>query len=154
MRCGRCGVDLIPGAAFCPSCGRPAESAAAEFLIDRRSSVPPVAGLRPNVAGLLCYSAGCITGFFFLVVSPYKRDHFVRFHAYQAIFLSVVYFLFYSAAAFFPASLPRMFWPLGELLRLFLNLGFFCLWLFLMVRAYRNDEFKVPVIGEMAARQS
>ena len=154
MRCGGCGVDLIPGAAFCPGCGRPAASAMADFLIDRPSSAPPGAGLPPNIAGLLCYSAGCITGIFFLVLSPYKEDRFVRFHAYQAIFLSVVYFLLYSAAAFFPASLPRMFWPLGELLRLFLNLGFFCLWLFLMSRAYQNEELKVPVIGEIAARQS
>jgi len=36
-------------------------------------------GLSPNVAGLLCYVAGWITGIIFLVLE--QRNKFVRFHA-------------------------------------------------------------------------
>ena len=40
-------------------------------------------GLSPNVAGLLCYVAGWITGIIFLVLE--QRNKFVRFHAAQSI---------------------------------------------------------------------
>jgi len=34
------------------------------------------------------------------------------------------------------------------------GLGFFLLWLFLMFKAYNNEQFKLPVIGELAAKQA
>jgi uncharacterized membrane protein len=95
-----------------------------------------------------------LTGIFFLVAGPYKRDHFVRFHAYQAIFLSFVCLAVYVAADIFLGILPGRFWRLGEMLHLVLSFGFFCLWVFLMYKAYHNEEFKVPVIGELAAKQA
>ncbi len=46
-------------------------------------------GLQRNVAGMLCYILGLITGIIFLVIDPYNKDKFVRFHAFQAIFFHV-----------------------------------------------------------------
>ena len=40
-------------------------------------------GLEPNVAGLLCYLGGWITGIIFLVIE--QKSRFVRFHALQSI---------------------------------------------------------------------
>ena len=40
-------------------------------------------GLDENVAGLLCYILGWITGIVFLVIEPDNK--FVRFHALQSI---------------------------------------------------------------------
>jgi uncharacterized membrane protein len=152
MRCDACGVDLIPGAAFCPSCGRPAGSVSIDFLRRTPSCVSPEASLPPNVAGFLCYLAGFVTGIFFLAVGPYKQDHFVRFHAYQAIFLSVGCFAAYFPAGMFFGLLPGMVWR--AVLRAAVNLAFLGLWVFLMYKAYHNEEFKVPVIGELAAKQA
>src|SRR5262245_7124422 len=45
------------------------------------------ADLKPNVAGMLCYPLSFISGILFLVLTPYNRDRFVRFHAWQSIFL-------------------------------------------------------------------
>src|SRR5262245_7730099 len=45
--------------------------------------------LKPNVAGMLCYPLSFITGMLFLVLTPYNRDRFVRFHAWQSIFFFI-----------------------------------------------------------------
>jgi len=34
------------------------------------------------------------------------------------------------------------------------SLGFFCLWVFLMYKAYNHEQFKLPVIGDLAAKQA
>jgi len=40
-------------------------------------------GMQPNLAGLLCYFLGFITGLVFYLVE--KKNHFVRFHAMQSL---------------------------------------------------------------------
>jgi uncharacterized membrane protein len=51
----------------------------------------PGAGLTPNVAGALAYLLGLVTGIVFLVIEPFKNDRFVRFHAFQSIFVHVAF---------------------------------------------------------------
>src|SRR5277367_1640957 len=74
--CTSCGAE-VSGAAFCPKCGAAQGGSAAP---------PPVAvssdGLAENVAGLLCYVLGWLTGIIFLLID--KRP-FVKFHAAQSI---------------------------------------------------------------------
>ncbi len=41
------------------------------------------------MAGAFSYLFGFITGIVFLALDPYNKDRFVRFHAFQSIFLSV-----------------------------------------------------------------
>jgi uncharacterized membrane protein len=106
------------------------------------------------VAGLLCYLVGLLTGIFFLVIEPYKHDRFVRFHAFQAIFLSVAWFAAYFALSVLLGILPGMFWWLGWMLHSVLNLAFFVLWIFLMYKAYNSEQFKLPVLGDLAAKQA
>jgi uncharacterized membrane protein len=154
MRCENCGVELVPGSAFCPSCGRPAESSPVAPAIGTPASGRVSAGLEPNVAGFLCYLVGFITGIFFLVADPYKRDHFVRFHAYQAIFLSAAWFAVYFVLTVLLAILPGMLWSVAWFLHSLLGLGFFLLWLLLMYKAYNHQQFRLPVIGDLAARQA
>ena len=42
-------------------------------------------GLAENVAGLLCYVLGWISGLIFILIEP--ENKFVRFHAIQSIFV-------------------------------------------------------------------
>ncbi len=154
MQCGNCGVEMVAGSAFCPSCGNPAVASSALAGGGPQVAAMAGSGLQHNIAGPLCYLAGFITGIFFLVADPYKRDHFVRFHAFQAIFLSVAWFAAYFVLAMFLAILPGVLWRAAWCLHSLLGLGFFLLWLFLMYKAYNNEEFKLPVIGDLAARQA
>src|SRR6266542_1218833 len=99
--CGKCGAAVNPGMSFCGSCGAPVVAAGSEGQPQAGgpagyppSGETPAAGPRPaapasapmasNVAGMLAYVAGFITGIVFLVIDPYKDDRFVRFHAFQS----------------------------------------------------------------------
>ena len=147
MHCPNCGAELATGAAFCPGCGKPALNSAPA------SSAQSASGIQPNLAGALCYLAGFITGIVFLVADPYKRDRFVRFHAFQSIFLSVAWFAVYFVLSIFLSILPGLLWRIGWMLHSVVGLGFFLLWVFLMYKAYSNEQFKLPVIGDLAAKQ-
>lgn len=155
MRCGNCGVDIDSSAAFCPSCGRSTSpvpaSAGANF---GRGSTTASSGIATNVAGALCYLAGFVTGIFFLVTEPYKKDQFVRFHAFQSIFFCVAWFASYFVLAVFAAILPGMLWRVGWLLRLAVGLGFFLAWFFVIFKAYNHDQYRLPLIGDLAAKQA
>ena len=145
---------MIAGAAFCPSCGRPAGSPVVAQASGAQSSAAPVSGLQSNIAGGLCYLVGFISGIFFLAVEPHKSNRYVRFHAFQSIFLSVAWIVVYFALGVFLNILPGMFWRVGWMLRSVVSLGFFCLWVFLMYKAYNHEQFKLPVIGDLAAKQA
>lgn len=154
MQCEYCGVDLMVGAAFCASCGKPARSYG--DLLDKGASFAGTSGtaLQSNVAGSLCYLLGFLTGIFFLVTEPYRRDHFVRFHAFQAIFLSLAaiaaLFIVFIVLAIVPESLWRVF----RLLYAVFGLGVFLLWLVLMHKARNREQFRLPIIGDLAAKQA
>jgi uncharacterized membrane protein len=102
----------------------------------------------------LCYIAGLISGILFLVLEPYNKDRFVRFHAFQAIFLHVTWIGLWIVTSILDAMLPWGLSFFATLLRLGLWLGGLALWIYSMVKAYNNEKFKVPVIGDIAEQQA
>lgn len=105
-------------------------------------------GLEPNIAGLLCYVLGWVTGLIFLLLE--RENKFIRFHAMQSIItfgaltVAGVVFSILSAIPF----IGVLFWILDILLGL---LGV-VLWIVLMVRAYQGQTYKLPVAGDFAER--
>jgi len=124
------------------------------------------AGMSSNVAGLLTYILGFITGIVFLVLEPYNKDKFVRFHAFQSIFFNVVMIGFWMVWTI----LSVIMWAIGfrilgytigglistlmSLVNLVVFLAFLITWIFLMFKAYNNQRFELPVIGKLAAKQA
>jgi uncharacterized membrane protein len=96
--------------------------------------------LEPNVAGLLCYLAGWITGIIFLVLE--QKNKFVRFHAMQ----SIVTFGFLTIASILLSALPVV----GDFFALAIGILVFILWIILMVKAYQGELYKLPVAGNIA----
>ena len=86
-----------------------------------------------------------ITGIVFLVLEPYKRDRFVRFHAMQSVLFCVAAFVFSIAW-----GIVVRITPIG----LVISLAFFLFWLFLMYQAYSQREYRIPFIGAIAAKQA
>jgi uncharacterized membrane protein len=151
MRCANCGVEMIAGAAFCPSCGKPIGPAAA----GPSGTAVASPGSQTNVTAALCYLAGLVTGILFLVLEPYRHDRFIRFHAWQSIFLSLAWFAaYFLVLGLFLTILPGMLWRLTWLLHAVLALGFFSLWLLLIYKAYNHEQFQLPIIGDLAKRQA
>src|SRR6202044_3468799 len=89
--CTKCGTMVGDGVAFCPNCGAP-QTAAASGGAMATSAGSGTSGMSENVAGLLCYVLGWITGLIFYLID--KRP-FVRFHAAQSIGLSIALFAVY-----------------------------------------------------------
>ena len=101
-------------------------------------------GMQPNLAGLLCYFFGFITGLVFYFVE--KKNKFVRFHAMQSI---VVF------GSFFVANLVLLVLPvLGVIIGALLSLLSLVLWVLLMIKAYQGEMFKLPIAGDIAEKNS
>ena len=98
------------------------------------------AQLEPNVAGLLCYLAGWISGIIFLVIE--RKSKFIRFHAMQ----SIVTFGFLTIASILLSALPFV----GNFFALAIGILSLILWIILMVKAYQGELYKLPVAGNIA----
>jgi uncharacterized membrane protein len=121
---------------------------------------PPAAavagGMTDNVAGALCYLVGFITGILFLLMEPYSKKPFVRFHAFQSIFFSVAWIAFSIALGIVLAivGLALHMWVMLIPLRMILWLAGFVLWLFCMFKANSGEWFQLPIIGPIALKQA
>ena len=94
-----------------------------------------------NVAGVLCYVGGWVTGLVFYLVD--KRP-FVRFHAAQSIVVfGLLHAVYIGLAMLFFTGPLRVFGVLS-LLQLFALV----LWIVLMVKAYQGEKFRLPVVGD------
>jgi uncharacterized membrane protein len=152
--CAKCGTSLSDGAGFCNNCGAQAGGATPPPTYSGAQSAP----LSSNIVGALTYLGGLITGIIFLAVAPYNKDPFVRFHAFQSIFLSLAYIVFAIVwgaifGMFFVAGLGFL-WSLLTLAVSLVRLGFLLLWLFMMFKAYNNERFSLPIIGPLAASKA
>jgi|SRR5215471_19560342 len=114
-------------------------------------------GMGNNVAGLLCYLFGWLGGLIFLLIEPYKTNRFVRFCAFQSIFLDVLMIavaIGFSIVVFLLAAITHGIGGLLGLIWPLIWLAYFGLKIFLMIKAYGNQELKLPVIGDLAAKQA
>jgi uncharacterized membrane protein len=96
-------------------------------------------GLNQNVAGLLCYLVGWVTGLIFFLIE--KENKFVRFHAIQSMITFGGLTILLMVVGYIPF--------IGMILVL-LQL---VLWILLMVKAYQGEQFKLPVIGDLAEKK-
>ncbi len=99
-------------------------------------------GLEENVAGLLCYILGWVTGLVFILIE--QENKFVRFHAMQ----SIVVFGAITVVAFVFGWIPII----GGIISWILWILGLVLWIVLMVKAYQGAKYKVPWAGNLAEK--
>lgn len=107
--------------------------------------------LAPVISAALSYVLGWITGLFFLFVEP--RNRFIRFHAMQSILVSLALIVVWAVAHLIFA-LPLIGGLLGFVLTVPLLIATFLVWAGLAVMALLGREFRVPILGDIAARFS
>jgi uncharacterized membrane protein len=155
--CAKCGTALLEGAAFCGSCGATVGAAGGGPPAPAGApSTTGSSGLTSNVAGALAYFT-IIPAVIFLVVEPYNKDRFIKFHAFQSLFFNlawVVLFIGMMIAGVILGFIPVVGWIISLLLWLLVGLGGFGAWVFTMYKAYSNEKFKLPVIGNLAEQQA
>lgn len=151
--CPNCGTQLPAGSTACPKCAAgtaqtipPSASYGAPS-----SSQTQVGGLTENVAGALAYVT-IIPAIIFLVIEPYNRNRFVRFHSFQNIFFAVAWMILWFLLGMF-GHIPLLGWA-SLLLWPLIGLAGFILWLLLIFKAYQGQKFKLPFIGDLAEQQA
>src|ERR1700685_2102486 len=116
-----CATQIADGATTCAACsGRPVAA-----------PVSTGSGLADNVAGMLAYVT-IIPAIIFLVLEPYNKNRFVRFHAWQSIFFNVAWWILWIGLRIvfhipFLGFLTFLIWPVIWLC------GFIC-WLLVVVK--------------------
>lgn len=142
--CGKCGTEVAPGAGFCPKCGAPQSVAAPAGAPVYAAPAAPAAGMQENVAGLLCYVLGWVTGLIFFLID--KRP-FVRFHAAQSIVTFGGLMIIQIGLTFFHGF---GMWVIGGMLSMLVGLLSFILWIYCMVKAYQGQMFRLPIAAGIA----
>ena len=106
---------------------------------------PAQSGLSDNAAGALAYVT-IIPAIIFLIVEPYNRNSFVRFHAWQSIFMGIAAVAVDIVLSIIPV--------VGWIILPFFMLGFFIVWIIALLKASKGQRFMLPVIGKFAAQQA
>ena len=101
-------------------------------------------GIEANVAALLSYLLGFITGIIFYLIE--KENKFVRFHAMQSIItfgslfiLSLVLVIMFRFMFYIGYTIATLLW-IAQII----------LWALLMFKAYQGELFKLPIAGNIA----
>jgi uncharacterized membrane protein len=118
---------------------------------DPTPSTVSQSGLSDNAAGGLAYIT-VIPAIIFLILEPYNRSSFVRFHAWQCIFLTIGCVVVDVALSFllhlpFFGFMTLLIWPL-------VGLAFFIVWILALIKAFNGQRFKLPIIGDLAEKQA
>jgi len=102
-------------------------------------------GLSDNAAGAIAYIT-IIPAIIFLIVEPYNRNSFVRFHSWQSIFLGIAAFAIQIVLSIIPV--------VGWIIIPFFLIGFLILWIMCLIKASKGERWKLPLIGEFAEKQA
>ena len=100
-------------------------------------------GLDENIAGLLCYVLGWISGIVFLLLE--QENKLVRFHAIQ----SIAVFGVLNIAGIILGWIPVV----GAAFVAIIGILGFILWIVLIVKTYQGSKFKLPWAGDFAEKR-
>jgi uncharacterized membrane protein len=146
--CTNCGTSVDPLAAFCPNCGtrQPRYTAPSTDFLD---------ALSDRTASVLCYVPvfGVIPAVVFLASQKYRTNIRVRFDAFQSLYLFVAWLIVSSAApTLLFSGLPGS--GLEHAFLELVKLSLFICWIYLLVKAAQQEQVRLPIIGDLAARST
>ena len=146
--CPECAAQMPDSAAFCPGCGRSMQT---ESVASERPSLT-----RDHLLGACAYFT-FLPALSFLLLDPYRKNPFVRFHSVQCLLLcllslvaAVLVRLLTMVLLLVPVAGPLLavlFVTIAALAALFL-------WIVLLVKALQGERFALPLIGGLAEKYS
>lgn len=113
------------------------------------------AGLSDNIAGALAYIT-IIPAIIFLVMEPYNKVSFVRFHSFQSIAFCVAAFVLDIAIMIAEGLLhfiPMSIFLFGAV-NMLVGLALFVAWILVVIKAFQGQWYKLPIIGDFAEKQA
>jgi len=120
-------------------------------------------GLDENVAALLSYVFGWISGLIFFLIE--KDSRLVRFHAMQSLLFNIlvgvlffvlwiVQFVLLMIVSQISGTLSTLFGLVLVLVWVVLGIGVVVGWVMCLIKAYQKQYFKLPIIGNFAEKFS
>lgn len=151
---------------YCTQCGNPVRDTDRFCAICGTAQVSPGASAPPNVprdvlsgisarnASLLCYIplVGWVASIVVLASMRFRNDPEVRFNAFQGLYLFVAYLLVSWVLS------PFLMFPFGadfgmrHFLPALLKAAIFGIWIFMIVKISQGQQFRLPILGELADR--
>ena len=111
-------------------------------------------GLDANITALLGYIIWIIA---LIMIFIEKENKFVRFHAFQSLLYSAAIFVVFivlsvltAMMAFVSSTLASLF----SLLFILMWLAAFAGMIFLAIKSYQGQKFKLPMLGDIAEKYS
>ena len=135
--CTSCGTPVDPRASFCHQCGHAQPHTAPQ-------STDLLSGLSDHAASVLCYIPvfGVIPAILFLATHNYRTRHRVRFDAFQGLYIFIAWLMVHS----FPS------WGIEHVILSVFKVIIFVCWIYLLIKAARREQVKLPIVGDLAAR--
>jgi uncharacterized membrane protein len=143
--CSQCGIQVGEADAFCARCG-------ARQPVTAKPAGGVFSNLSARNASLLCYIPwiGWIPAVVVLASARFKEDRAVRFHAFQGLYLFVAWLIVDWAVGPFLGAFP------GQALRVgfagILKACIFAVWIFMIVKTSRNENYRLPLLADLAER--
>lgn len=112
-------------------------------------------GLAPNIASLLCYICAPVTSIIFLLIE--KEDVDVKFHAWQSVIFGFGYIVLIILLEILAAIMGLLASILGIIVGFFIPivmLTAFVLWIVCLVKSYQGERWRIPFIGDFAAKKA
>ncbi len=110
-------------------------------------------GISNRNAAVLCYipMVGWIAAIVVLASDRFRHDTQVRFHAFQGLYLFVAWLLvqWVVSPALYVAGGFSSFHRLASSI---LHLMIFIAWIVMIVKVSHNENYRLPVVGELADR--
>jgi uncharacterized membrane protein len=100
-------------------------------------------GMSENTTALIAYLFGWLSGLIIFLLE--KDSRFVRFHALQSL-------MFFGGMSLIVTILGRIPF-IGVLVAIAGGILSFGFWIVGMVKAYRGEPYRFPIVGEIAAGQ-
>lgn len=144
--CTQCGTKVGETAAYCASCGAAQQGgrpAAPKSNLD---------SISPRTASILCYIpvAGWIACVWVLAAERFQSDRHTRFHAFQGLYLFVAWLILdwgiHPFLGWFPGHGFKV--AFSEALKAVIYVA----WIVMLIKTSQNQEFRLPVFGDLADR--
>ena len=161
--CTNCGASVGGQASYCSHCGTPQPGRSTHFGGDAWSkgyegpiqTTDFLDGITDRTAAILCYIPvfGVIPAIVFLASRKFRANMRVRFDGFQSLYLFVAWLIVSSAAPMLLfGGVPGF--GIDRSLVTLLKFAIFICWIYLLVKAAHEEQVRLPVIGDLAARST
>jgi uncharacterized membrane protein len=145
--CTQCGNQVQPADTFCAKCGtRQAVGAKAANTGD------VLKNMSSRTASMLCYIpvVGWIAAVIVLASPRFRQERDVRFHAFQGLYLFVVWLMvdWVFQPIFHAMPGPN---PMRAMVGL-MHVVVFGAWIWMIIKTAQEQMFRLPIVGDLAER--